>query len=582
MNRGERRRESKLGRAQAIDLEGIRNNEPQALQGALQAIDANVRQQRYTKARKLCDNAIGVNPQNSQLHFALGVVHQAKSDIDRAVDSYQQAVSINPDYLAAWVNLGICARGMKTYDTAIKAFNKAVAADPGSFHAHYNLALVYCDVKDMDNALVSLNAALEINPASPEAQFQMGFLQELRTNHGDAVQHYREVIAAQPGSERAHAHAGSCLQMIGRFAEGAEHLKQAIEINPSNGRAQYLLASSEQAVSDAAFREVLENQLWQRDLPAENLANLHFAAGRLDERAEDYDRAFQHYKAGNTIRNAGRGIDPGELAATAERITEVFNGEYITALSVGGNPSDRPVFVVGVPRSGTTLVEQIIASHPQGYGAGELSNLVEMSTLPGIDVNTPYPDRFSDLTPEQIGTMAGRYLEDYPAATEAAARIVDKTPGNAMWLGLVAAMFPNAAIIHCERDPMDTLWSLYAENLFVDLPYACAFDTMAAYYGQQVRLMKHWRETLPSTITNVRYEDLVSDPQAMIPKVVAAAGLNWDDRCMDFHTHNRSIMSNSLWQVRRPMFESSVGKWKRFEAHAGELREALERHAGSE
>lgn len=180
MNRGERRRESKLGRAQAIDLEGIRNNEPQALQGALQAIDANVRQQRYTKARKLCDSAIGANPQNSQLHFALGVVHQAKNDIDRAVDSYQQAVSINPDYLAAWVNLGICARGLKTYDTATKAFSKAVAADPGSFHAHYNLALVYCDVKDMDKALASLNTALDINPASPEAQFQMGFLQELR------------------------------------------------------------------------------------------------------------------------------------------------------------------------------------------------------------------------------------------------------------------------------------------------------------------------------------------------------------------------------------------------------------------
>lgn len=370
--------------------------------------------------------------------------------------------------------------------------------------------------------------------------------------------------------------------MIGRFAEGAEHLKHAIEINPANGRAQYLLASSEQAVSDTAFNEVLKNQLWQRDLPAEDLANLHFAAGRLGERAEDFDRAFEHYKAGNTIRKAGRGIDIGEFAATAERITEVFNTEYVTALSAGGSPSDRPVFVLGVPRSGTTLVEQIIASHPEGYGAGELSNLVEMSTLPGIDVNIPYPDRFADLTPEQVGTMAGRYLEDYPDAAKAAARVVDRTPGTAMWLGLVAAMFPNAAIIHCERDPMDTLWSLYAENMFADLPYACDFDTLAVYYGQHVRLMKHWHKALPANITNIRYEDLVSDPQAMIPKVVAAAGLKWDARCMDFHTHDRSVMSNSMWQVRRPMFETSVGKWKRFEAHAGELREALERHAGSE
>ncbi len=578
MNREERRRESKLGRGQAIDLEGIRNNNPQALQSALQAIDANVREQRFTKARKLCDSAIGANPQNSQLHFALGVVHQAKNDVQRAVESYQQAVSINPEYLAAWVNLGICARGLGTHDTAIKAFSKAIAADPKSFHAHYNLALVYCDAKDMDKALASLNAALELNPASPEAQFQMGFLQELLKNHGSAVQHYREVIAATPNSDRAHTHAGSCLQMIGRFEEGAGHLKQAIEINPANGRAQYLLASSEQAVSDAAFREILDGQLRRRELPATDLASLQFAAGRLDERAQDHDGAFQHYKAGNTIQGAGYRVGAGDYSALADRVCEVFNREYVAELATGGNASDRPVFVVGVPRSGTSLVEQIVASHPQGYGAGELSNLPDVSALPGIDMNKPFPESYADLTPAQIGTMAERYMADFPSAAQSAVRVVDKTPDPAMWLGVITAMFPNAAIIHCERDPMDTLWSLYAQNFSASLPYACAFETLAAYYGHHLRLMDHWRKILPATISNIRYEELVSDPQGMIPKVVAAARLEWDDRCLDFHTHERSVTSASLWQVRQPMFEGSIGKWKRFEAHLGELREALTRY----
>ena len=579
MNRGERRRESKLGRAQAIDLEGIRNNNPQALQGVLQAIDANVREQRFTKARKLCDSAIGANPQNSQLHFALGVVQQAKNEVERAVASYQEAVSINPDYLAAWVNLGICARGLKTFDTAIKAFDKAIAADPSSFHAHYNLALVYCDMKDMDKAIASLETALTINPASPEAQFQMGFLQELRMNHGAAAHHYREVIAVSPDNARAHTHAGNCLQIIGRFAEAAVHLKKAIELNPANGRAQFLLASSEQAVTDAGFKEDLESQLKRRELSATDLANLQFAAGRLDERAEDYDGAFRHYKAGNTIRATGHQVSADGLLALAERICEVFGRDYVARLSSGGNPSQRPVFVVGVPRSGTTLVEQIIASHPEGFGAGELSNLPDVCALPGIDANTPYPDRYSNLTPEQIRTMAERYLADYPADAAAAARVVDKTPGNAIWLGMITAMFPNASIIHCERDPMDTLWSLYAQNFFAELPYSCAFETLAAYYGQHVRTMAHWREVLPATITDIRYEELVSDPQSMIPKVVEAAGLEWNDKCLEFHTHDRSVTSASPWQVRRPMFQSSIGKWKHFEAHLGELQAALERYS---
>ncbi len=579
MNRGERRRESKLGRAQALDLEGIKNNDPQALQGALQAIDANVRQQRLMKARRLCDSALAANPKNSQLNFALGVVHQAKSDAKRATEAYQQAVSINPDYLAAWVNLGICARGMKSYDTAIKALKRASQIDPGSFHAHYNLALAYCDVKDMDSALASLNAALAIEPASPEAQFQMGFLQELLTNHLDAAHHYRQVIGANPNSDLAHTHAGSCLQIVGRFAEGAEHLKTAIELNPSNGRAQYLLASSEQAVTDPGFKEVLEQQLYNRELLSTDLANLHFAAGRLEERAQDYHRAFQHYEAGNKIRNAAYQQNPDDLITKAERIKSVFSRDYVAKLSAGGNPTDRPVFVVGVPRSGTTLVEQIISSHPKGYGAGELSNMLDMCTLPGADLAAPYPDRLADVTAEDVARMAERYLGDYPAGAEGAARVVDKTPGNAMWLGMIAAMFPNAAIIHCERDPMDVLWSFYAQNFYVDVPYACDFNNLAAYYGQHARSMEHWREILPVSITNISYEALVADPEAVIPKVIAAAGLEWDDRCLDFHAHDRSVTTTSLWQVRRPMFKSSVDKWKRFEADLGELKTALERYA---
>ncbi len=576
MNRAERRRGTKLERAQGIDLEGIRNNDPQALQAALNVIDANVRQQRLTKARKICDTALEVNPQSSQLNYALGVVHQAKGDVNKAVHSYQQAVSTNPDNLAAWINLGICARSMKSNDTAVKAFNKALAIDPGSFHAHYNLALVHCDLKQMDEALSSLSAALEINPASPDARFQLGFLEELRTNHTVAVDHYRELLKSHPNAEAAHTHAGACLQMIGKFEEGADHLKRAIELNPANGRAHFLLASSDQAMKDSGYLAQLVEHTRRRDIQKSDRINMHFAAGRMNERFGDYDTAFDQYKTGNDLRNAGYDFDRHHLISMGARLKSVFTPEYISKLQGLGDPTTRPVFVVGIPRSGTTLVEQIIASHPDAYGAGELANFNQICGKPDTQSDTDTPDILENLTAEEVAAMVQRYLADYPEASSSAARVVDKTPGNAMWLGVFSAMFPNAAIIHCDRDPMDTLWSCYTQNFHTDVFYACDFENLATYHAVHNQTMEHWREVLPAKIHEVSYEELVLDPATHIPRIIAAVGLPWDERCLDFHSYDRSVQTTSLWQVRKPMFGSSVGKWKRFEPKIEPLKTALD------
>lgn len=575
MNRAERRRGTKLERAQGIDLEGITNNDPQALQDALNIIDANVRQQRLTKARKICDTALEANPQSSQLNYALGVVHQAKGDVNKAIHSYQQAVSTNPDNLAAWINLGICARSIKSNDTAIKAFNKALAIDSGSFHAHYNLALVHCDLKQMDEALSSLSAALEINPASPDARFQVGFLEELRTNHEAAITHYRELLKSHPNAEAAHTHAGACLQMIGKFEEGADHLKQAIELNPANGRAHFLLASSDQAMKDSGYLAQLVEQTRRRDVQMSDRINMHFAAGRMHERFADYDTAFDHYKTGNDLRKTVDAFDRNHLIDMAARMKAVFTPEYVSKLQAFGDPTMKPVFVVGIPKSGTTLVEQIIASHPQAYGAGELANFNKICGKPETQPGMESPDILENLTPEEVAGMVQRYLADYPEASSSAARVVDKTPGNAMWLGVLTAMFPNASFISCSRDPMDTLWSCYTQN-FSTVVYACDFEDLATYHAIHRQTMDLWREVLSVKIHEVCYEDLVLDPATHIPRIIEAVGLPWDERCLDFHSYNRSVQTTSLWQVRKPMFASSIGKWKRFEPKIEPLKTALD------
>lgn len=575
MNRVERRRESKLKRIQNLDLEALRNNEPQALQAALQAIDANVREQRLTKARKICESALSACPQSSPLNYALGVVYQAKGDVTDAVHAYQKAVSLSPENQAAWINLGICARAMKSFDTALTAFDKAIELNADSFHAHYNRALVHCDLKQFDHAVVALENALTLEPNSSDAQFQLGFLHELKKNHADAITSYRKVVSADPGTALAHTHLGACLQMVGQFDQAAEHLRKAIELNPFDGRAHFLLASSAQAPDDPAFLSNLEKQIVQPGLPAPAKINMQFAAGRLHERAHDYDRAFAHYKAGNEQRNMAYQYDRSEMASLGDRIETVFTPAYIAKFQAAGNSSKRPVFVVGMPRSGTTLVEQIIASHPQAYGAEELSNLMTVCTVPGMEAGPEYPEYMADLTSEQISQMAENYLAAYPDGATDAIKVVDKTPGNALWLGIIALMFPNATIIHCDRDPIDTCWSCYSQNFFSDVIYACDFDNLATYHALHSRAMAHWRSMFPGKIVDIRYEDLVANPEAVIPQIIAACGLDWDDRCMAFHQHQRSVNTTSLWQVRQPLFTSSVSKWKKFEAHLAPLIAAL-------
>lgn len=572
MNRIDRRREAKLKRQHSFDIDQLRANDPQAMKAAIGAIDQNVREGRLLKARKLCAHALTARPDSAELNYAMGVVHQAHNDFDQAISSYQTAVSLDPKRVAGWVNIAICCRARKDYDAALKALDKAVGADPSSFHAYYNRGLVHCDRKDMVPALADLEKAAELGPDIPEVHYQLGFLRELAREHDKAISSYGKYLKIDRNNPAVHTNLGACLQMVGQFALAAEHFHTAIGQQPDNGRAQYLLACSDQAQSDPETMSRIEQQLRRPDLPPAQRIYMHFAAGRLYERTGDYDRAFSQYKSGNDLRGASYRFDRAAFADLPDRIAEAFPKDIFSRHRGAGDPSERPVFVVGVPRSGTTLVEQIIAAHPDAYGAGELANLSSIGATPGDD----YPANVAALTGDDISRLAERYLADYPAASAKASKVVDKTPGNALALGMIALMFPNARIIHCSRDPMDTCWSCYSQNFISDVVYSCDFDNLAAYHGGHDRTMAHWRTVLPEPVLEVRYEQIIADPEASIRRIVEFCGLEWDDRCLAFHEHDRVVNTTSLWQVRKPLFTSSIGKWKNFEAHLAPLKVALD------
>ena len=572
MNRIDRRREAKLKRQQSFDIDQLRANDPNAIKAAIGAIDQHVREGRLLKARKLCAQALSARPDSADLNYAMGVIHQAQNNFDQAISSYQTAVSIEPKKVGGWVNIAICCRARRDYTAALKALDKAVEADPSSFHAYFNRGLVHCDRKDMPPALADLEKAAELGPDVPDVHFQLGFLRELAKQHDKAISSYGKYLKIDRNNPMVHTNLGACLQMVGDFTLGAEHLHTAIGLQPDNGRAHYLLACSDQAQTDPQTMSAIEQQLRRPDLPLAQRVYMHFAAARLCDRTGDYEQAFANYKAGNDLRGASYHFDRVAIGQLPDLLASAFPKDIFTRHKDVGDPTERPIFVVGMPRSGTTLVEQVIAAHPDAYGAGELSNLTAIGATPDVT----YPNNVDDLTAEDISRMAGLYLADYPAASADARKVVDKTPGNALALGMIALMFPNARIIHCSRDPMDTCWSCYSQNFVSDIPYSCDFGNLAAFHGAHDRAMAHWRNVLPEPVLEVRYEQMIADPENAFRRIIEFCGLDWDARCLAFHEHDRAINTTSLWQVRKPLFTSSIGKWKKFETQLAPLKAALD------
>jgi hypothetical protein len=300
------------------------------------------------------------------------------------------------------------------------------------------------------------------------------------------------------------------------------------------------------------------------------------------ERKGAYDEAFAEFARGNacTHRIHDRKQQAFHVAADCRSHGErnaLFDREYFARMAPLGHPSELPVFIIGMPRSGTTLVEQILSSHPRFAGAGELLEMqYSRLDLPALlNVSEPYPACLMKLTRETAWGLAERYLQRLRREDSHALRVSDKLPENYYQLGLIAVLFPRARIIHCQRDPRDTCVSCFCEN-FEGVRYSTSLENLGQYYVEYERLMAFWRKVLPNPLFEVQYEDLVDRQEAVSRDLVAFCGLDWDDRCLQFHETRRTVQTASNLQVRQPMYASSVGRWRRYEKHLEPLLKLLQ------
>ena len=523
--------------------------------------------------------AIALKPGDAVAHYHLGNLLAAGGEIADAAVSFQQAVALMPDHVLARANLALAHRQLGRLGEAEGEYREVLRREPNNSVAHRGLAAVLHERGRLEEAAAGYEEALRLDPSHPEVPETRTNLAHILRDLGrfeEALALYDRVLANRPGLQRALAGKAETHERRGDYASAHSLLKPLMEkgeVGPSVVNAYGLLAhrfGENKAAVDAA-----ERLLAGRALTNQQKQRLHYRLGDSYDREGQYDRAFAHYRAGNGL--ARPLYDEWDQRAGFDALIASFSRVAVENLPRADSASELPVFIVGMPRSGTSLVEQILASHPQIAGAGELDDIARIADdLPeALATEARYPDCVGALTPAVVNEAAGIYLERLRAMSDGAKRVTDKAPLNCRHLGLIALLFPRARIIHCVRDPLDTCLSCYFHDFGTRHAYSCALNHLGLYYRDYRRLMAHWRDALGCEIFDVVYEELTGDLEGQARKLVAFCGLEWDDACLKYHENPRAVGTASYDQVRWPVYHSSVGRWRHYEAHLGPLKEAL-------
>jgi tetratricopeptide (TPR) repeat protein len=496
-----------------------------------------------------------LDPDHVDAHNNLGVALVAQGRLDDAIWHYRKAIALNPGNFHAHNNLGTALGAQGRTAAAIAHYRSAIALNPASAASHYNLGTALDTEGRGDEAIEHYRRALSLHPEYAEAHNNLGNLLAMKGLTDQALEHYRRAIEIDPAHVNAHNNAGNLLRDQGRFPQAMAHYDRALEIRPTHAEAHFHRAEIKTFRAEDPDLRVLD-ALTRTQPPS---PYLHFALAKALEDAGDYPRSFHHMRKGNTLRRSQLAYDEAGDADLFQSIAEVFDHDLLERLRGSGDPSAAPVFIVGMPRSGSTLIEHILASHPLVYGAGEREDLAEVAG-PHFPASVPQSDSAALLR------MGQDYLRRLPSAP-GKLRIVDKLPANFLRIGLIRLILPNARIIHTVRHPLDTCISCYSKLFTSGQHFSYDLEELGRYYKRYEQLMNHWSRVLPAdALLQVRYEDVVDDLEGQAKRLVAYCGLPWDEQCLKFHESNRPVRTASSVQVRQPLFRSSLQRWRRFEA----------------
>ena len=476
-------------------------------------------------------------------------------------------------------DLGNALAMLDRHQEAIEQYRQALAKNASFPAAYNNLGNTLATLGRHAEAVAELRKALALTPDYPEALSNLGNTLLSLHQLDEAVQCFERALALRPDMAQAYAGRGGALQTLGQIEQSREAIERAIVHAPGNASYYHALCAVKRFAPGDPHLVAMQALACGIDTlrPSERVA-LHFALGKAYADIGEHERAFHHYADGNALHRAGIIYDEAFTLAGFDRLKKVFTSDFIRSRDGGGEPSDAPIFIVGMPRSGTTLVEQILASHGQVFAAGELQDMSRLvASIRRADGAHGFPELVPAMTEAQLRAFGASYLAGLRKLAPAAARITDKMMGNFYFAGLIRLALPNARIIHVIRDPLDTCLSLFTHLFAGELIWTNDLGEIGRYYRAYASLMDHWRAVLPpGAMLDVQYEGLVADLEPQARRLIAYCGLDWNDRCLSFHTTERPVWTASVAQVRQPIYRSAIGRWRSYEPWLGPLLDALD------
>ncbi len=531
------------------------------------------------EAERLYRAAIALAPNHADAHNNLGMLYASQGRLIDAIACYHKAIAARPDFAAACNNLGMALVALWRLEEAVGQFIKAIAASPNYAEAHSNLATALDALNHYEGAAAHYERAVAIRPGLAAVHSNLANALAVLNRPEEALAAGRRAIELVPEAADGYLALANALRTLGRTAELRSVLEKGLELSPARGDLHRALAETKRfAPGDPQLAAMEKLARAQVSLPTSQRAALHFALAKAYADIDQPERAFEHLIEGNGLKR--REVAYNEAAALDgfRRIEAVFTPDLLRQKQAMGDSSAVPIFIFGMPRSGTTLVEQMIASHPQVYGADErmdfsraVGRLVTHSGMP------MFPDLMKSITAPQLRALGRAYVAGMQAGAPDRERITDKMTANFAFAGLIHLALPNAKLIHVRRDPLDTCVSCFS-SLFpaTYLSYTYELGELGRYYRGYEKLMAHWRRVLPEgAMLEVQYEELIADFAPQAGRIIAHCGLAWDERCLAFHATQRPVRSASAAQVREPLYHSAVGRWRRYAPMLGPLREAL-------
>lgn len=506
-----------------------------------------------------------------------GGLHQANGNLEQAAVCYREILEKHPNQPDALHRLGTVALGIGDPDGAIVLFSRALHQRSKDLGLRLNLANAFLQKNEPENAEIHLRKALKISPDDSAA---LDFLANCTAQKGDAEtarQMYEDLLRRDPDFQQAtFGYAHLCLTLGDFDTAAALYGKASTWGGSSRTLALIGLASCKKIAPDSPEAAEIEQLVQRPGLSATEALGLRHAAGRLAEASGRYDDAFKYFAEAKALLDF-----PFDIAAH-RRVHATLKSLFTRAFlerrkETHGDSSTRPVFIVGMVRSGTTLTDQILSSHPSVASVGESSEMRAIAFDLGIrdDSAEAFVKRVSKISPAESKALARRYLAVLDRISASPLRVVDKMPHNFTYLGLITLLFPNAKIIHAHRDPLDTCVSCFRVQMTEGAhPYMRDLTTLGAFYREYEDLMAHWRKNLLQPICESQYEELIASPEEQSRRLIDFIGLPWDPACLAFYETQRAVRTNPM-EVRQPIYSSAIGRWRRYDKHLGPLKSAL-------